>query len=289
MRPVDKPPDVTHQFIIEDIDLAIAGTVQPQQVIEQRSARPAPVAWAFITAAIARIRGDKAVQTLHDFEQRVRPALRVVFHQQHGRQPVGVDPWVPVVHPPGGKPHPPEVIALQQRGEDAVFELAHHPGPNQRRDRVERVIQQVEHPRQQCGSFPGEQVDDRLGGIRQAYARLLVGNVRRDAPARLFADAPQCVDNRVQEAPLTFDALRDRHPPQDVAAFEVRLFVVAAVTHPRVLQVQVSGQVRPLCCQGIFTKLQVRLSHALGQCLPGFVLAPLGKWMPRAISGYGLI
>ena len=68
--------------------------------------------------------------------------------------------------------------------------------------RVELRAQQVVGPRQQAGGFGGEQIDDGLGDVGQAAARLLRADVRGHAPEGFLAGEPDAVGDLVGKRPL---------------------------------------------------------------------------------------
>src|SRR5260221_11017680 len=103
---------------------------------ERGAASAIPVARSFVAAAIRRIWIEKPIQTAHDLVHGARTPLRVALEDQHARQPVRVDPRIPVVHDlPRAKAHPPEVVALERRREHSATDLVTNAFAQPPRDR----------------------------------------------------------------------------------------------------------------------------------------------------------
>lgn len=110
-------------------------------------------------------------------------------------------------------------------------DLSAHPACNQRRNRVQPVLQKVEHVRQRRRGLGREQDDVGIGYIRQGTgghgrrARMIAAVMGAEHPGAFLTDAPDSVNYRVQIAPVVRHTFRQRGPHQKAAPGEIRLLV----------------------------------------------------------------
>jgi hypothetical protein len=102
--------------------------------------------------------------------------------------------------------------------------------PDQRRNRIELLTQQVIRPGHKHARFRREKIHGWLGHVRQAVATFLCANMRGDAPVGFLADRPDAVDNFIQESAPVLDALAHHQICELDAAAEGNRFIAAAVT-----------------------------------------------------------
>ncbi|MFN2155856.1 MAG: hypothetical protein ACK2UX_11510 [Anaerolineae bacterium] len=239
---IDVAADLPDQGDVIDIDLAVAGTVEQFQAVEQRGAGPPPVSRAFVAAAIARVGAYEAVDAAHALGYSRNAPRGIALEGQIAGQPVRVDPRVPVVDPARRESHPPKVVSFQARGQDALLNLALQARTDQGRDRCEPFSEQIVGPGQERRGLGSKEVDDWLGGIGQAAACALNTYVGGYAPARLFTDQPDAVRDLVEEAPLVLEAFCQDQAAEHASATKVQLLESGAVADARVFEIAVREQ-----------------------------------------------
>ena len=138
--------------------------------------------------------------------------------------------------PSGLKAHPAGVVAFEIGRKDAMVDFGGDTWANERRHTVERVCQQIVDVGEGGGGFGGEQIDGRFGGIGQPDTCLLHADMRRESPVRFLADQPDAIGDFIDEAPLAFDALRQRQRDQLVAPTEIFALIFAAVANAGVFE-----------------------------------------------------
>ncbi len=229
-----------------DVEAPPGRRVQQLEGLEERRPRAPPVARPLVASPVVRVRVDEPVEAPGDPAHRAHAALRVALEQEDARQPVRVDPGVPVVDLARGEAHPPEVVPLEVRGEDAPVHLEAHPLAHERVDGVEAFAHQVVGPGEERARLRREEIDRGLGDVGEARPALLGADVRGHAPVALLADEPQAVRDRVGEPAPALEDLGQDEKGELPAPREEQPLVPPAVAVAHVVQEPGGGQDRPL-------------------------------------------
>ena len=244
--PGDVLADRADDRLAVDVEAAPARRVQQLERLEERGPRASPVARPLVAAAVVRVGVDESIEAPGDLPHRAHAALRVALQQQDARQPVRVDPGVPVVDLARGEAHPPEVVALEVRGEDAPAHLEAQALAHEGVDGVEAFAHQVVGPGEECARLRREEIDRGLGDVGEARSPLLGADVRGHAPVALLADEPKAVRDRVREPAPVLEELAQDEKGELPAPREEQPLVPPAVPVAHVVQEPRGREDRPL-------------------------------------------
>ena len=268
-----------------DVQAPVGGRVEELQAVEETAARAAPVLGSFVASAVPGVAGEEAVQGSQDAPYRRIPPRGVGIGQQLGREPARADPGRPVPQLSAAETEPAEVVALTAGREDPLLDLAFDALAHTRRDFVELLAEDEEHPGQLRGCLCGEQIHHVPSAIREVRGFRLA-DVGRQAPGRLLADEPESVGRRIQEAALPFHALGHGQGAEHAPAPEVQLLETVAVAVAEEVQVAAGGQNGPGGGQRLLSLLDVGLTDFPGKSLPRPAVRACRIWLPGVAGGY---
>jgi hypothetical protein len=149
-----------------------------------------------------------------------------------------------------------------------------------RRDPVEPIAEQVDRPGQRVRGLCREEIDDRLGRVRQAGAGPLRAHVGGDGPGRFLGDGPRGVRDRVEEASAALDALGEDERMQATTAVEHRSLEPVAVAHPRVLEVERGRQWGNRLRERLLPTPQEPRAERGREAIPAVAIRDRRHWLP---------
>ena len=201
------------------------------QRVKQRRARHVEIARALVASPIRRQNRQIAVQHPHRAGHALAPAPDIPLQKQQRVDHVRENPRRPVADVLADHAHPPEIVAVHKRGNDAPVDLVSHAPRDQRADPVELILQQIQDIRQRRRRLRRKEIDIRVIRVRQRplvhrrAAGVVAAVVRAEHPCRLLADAPQPVDHRVQIRSVVQQTFAQRRAHQPVSPRKIRLFI----------------------------------------------------------------